>query len=465
MDSRTRTGTRSQERDDQEPGTEAPRLIVAMDCQHPLTMGTRIGLEDVDEVIMGRGPARSAERQGRTIVLTVPDSQMSRQHFCLRRLATGWGLTDVGSKNGTVVNGKAVRSVSLADGDLIEVGGTMLWFLEQGPREARVDRGDLDLDAGEGGKGPAVFRTLSLELEGRWRDLTRIAASSTPVLVQGETGTGKELVARAVHELSGQRGPFVAINCGALPRTLVESELFGFHRGAFSGATHDREGLIRHADGGTLFLDEIAELPEESQVALLRVLQDGEVRPIGSSTALPVNLRVVAATHQDLSERIVDGRFRRDLYARLAGFLVTVPPLRERREDIGTLIGTLLPRLGVDVRRVSFQRPAARALLRYGYPLNIRELEQALRAAVVLADGREIRLEHLPESVRTYDVAEKLPISADDHVLRVRLLEVLREVQGNVAAAGRRMNKAPIQIRRWCRRFGLDLDDFRGDAR
>jgi transcriptional regulator with PAS, ATPase and Fis domain len=303
---------------------------------------------------------------------------------------------------------------------------------------------------------------VSIELERRCGNLARIAASTVPVLVRGETGTGKELVARAVHERSGRRGAFVAINCGALPRSLVESELFGYKRGAFSGAKDDRDGLVRRADHGTLFLDEIAELPEESQVALLRVLQEGEVRPIGAGEVVPVDVRVVAATHQDLAHRIADGRFRQDLYARLAGFEVALVPLRDRREDIGSLVAALLPRITEDASGVTVHRQAARALLGYGYPLNVRELEQALRAAVVLAGGGEIRIEHLPEAMRGVTAPAATVLRPEDRALRERLIEVLREARGNVAAAGRQMNKAPIQIRRWCRRFGIELGGFRG---
>jgi transcriptional regulator with PAS, ATPase and Fis domain len=188
----------------------------------------------------------------------------------------------------------------------------------------------------------------------------RIAPSSVPLLVRGETGTGKELMARAIHEASERRGAFVPVNCGALPRDLLESELFGHRRGAFTGASGDRSGLVRRAHRGTLFLDEIAELPPDSQVALLRVLQEGEVRPVGACEEITVDVRIVAATHQDLRERIASGRFREDLYARIAGFEITMPPLRERREDLGMLIATLLVPSPRDRDQLV---PAARAVM------------------------------------------------------------------------------------------------------
>jgi DNA-binding NtrC family response regulator len=192
------------------------------------------------------------------------------------------------------------------------------------------------------------------------------------------------------------------------------------------------------------------------------VLQEGEVRPIGAADVVPVDVRVVAATHQDLARRIADGRFRQDLYARLTGFEMSLLPLRERREDIGSLIAAILPRVADDVSAVTIHRHAARALLSYAYPLNVRELEQALRAAVVLAGGKEIRVEHLPEVMRAAPAGATATLRPEDRALRERLIEVLRDVRGNVAAAGRQMNKAPIQIRRWCRRFDVDLSAFRG---
>jgi transcriptional regulator with PAS, ATPase and Fis domain len=458
------TQTESRSSDDRgaaDDDAELPRLVVALECRRPLAPGLRISLVGLDEVVVGRGAERRLRRTGRRGELTLVDDELSRRHIQLRRLVGGWELVDVGSKNGTILNGDPAMRGTLADGDVVEIGSTMLVFREAASRGAGAHE-MLDRDLAAETSMPLAFRTVSIDLERRAADLAKIGPSQVAVLVRGETGTGKELIARAIHELSGRRGAFVAINCGALPRTLVESELFGYRRGAFSGAKDDREGLVRRAHGGTLFLDEIAELPDESQVALLRVLQEGEVRPIGASDVVAVDVRVVAATHQDIVARIAEGRFRQDLYARLAGFEVTLPPLRARREDVGTLIAAILPRLGDDAAQVSFHRQAARALLGYAYPNNVRELEQALRAAVVLAGGREIRLEHLPEAIRDYVAPAAAALRPEDQALRERLIEILRETHGNVTAAGRAMNKAPIQIRRWCRRFAIDLSSFRG---
>jgi hypothetical protein len=436
---------------------EMPRLIVALHGRQPLVPALRLCLGEIDEVQIGRGLARTARRTVRRLELTLDDHEISRAHARLRRTQSGWELDDLGSKNGTKVNGARSARAILVDGDVIEIGAVHLIFRDEG--HGCRECGDLDMAASA--PLPPALRTTSLDVETRVAPLLKIAPAQVSVLIRGETGTGKELTARAIHELSGRRGPFVPVNCGAIPRTLIESELFGSRRGAFSGARDDRDGLVRRADAGTLFLDEIAELPEESQVALLRVLQEGEVRPVGAADYVRVDVRIVAATHQDLEERIGAGKFRQDLYARLIGFVVTLPPLRARREDIGTLVGTILDRITDDPSRISIQQAAARALVTYPYPLNIRELEQALRAAVALAEGGEIRLEHLPEPIRTYR-ATGPELKPEDQALRDRITELLREHRGNVTAVGRSLGKAPIQIRRWCRRFAIEISAFRG---
>ena len=437
------------------PGS--PRLIVALECRRPTALGCRLMLDRLDEVIVARNPSGRIERTGRKATVYVGDFQVSRQHLALRCTSKGWQLYDLGSKNGTAVNGERLGTAALRDGDIIEAGGAMLMFLQdEGTRSEGTDRELL----AEG--GPPSFQTLSLELEARIQQIQKIAPATVPVLVRGETGTGKELMARATHEVSGRRGAFVPVNCGALPRDLIESELFGHRRGAFSGATEDREGLIRRANRGTLFLDEIAELPPDSQIALLRVLQDGEVRPVGATDPVKVDVRVVAATHQDLKQRLVDGRFRSDLYGRIAGFEIYLPPLRERREDLGMLIASILATACPDPTRITLSKSAARAMFHHDWPQNIRELENAVRSAVGLcADDGEIRIEHLPRAFREHDAVPRAELSAKDRALREQLVELLRQMGGNVSAVGRAMQRAPVQIRRWCNRLRIDLSDFR----
>jgi transcriptional regulator with AAA-type ATPase domain len=437
----------------------APRLIVAFECQRPLLpVGVRLSLSQVDEVLVGRGGERTWSRADRQLTIAVQDPEVSRLHVRLVRRGEDWTLRDCGSKNGTLVGGLRTTRCTLADGDLLQIGGTLLVYRDAA--EGSGDLGDRDLAADDA--VPDVLRTLSFQLERRAGELERVAPTRVPVLIVGETGTGKELIAQAVHARSARGGPFVPLNCGALPRTLVESELFGYRRGAFSEAREDRPGLARKAHGGTLFLDEVAELPEESQVALLRLLQEGEVRPIGSSELVKVDVRVIAATHQDIGARIAQGRFRSDLYGRLAGYEMAMPPLRDRPEDIGSLIAVLLRRLGVAEGALTVQPRAAAALFTHAYPMNVRELEQALAAAVALASDGSISLEHLPAPIRTSAREGQVQLGPEDAALRTELVDLLRQNRGNVSATARALDKAPIQIRRLCRKLRIDLGDFRG---
>jgi two-component system response regulator AtoC len=228
-----------------------------------------------------------------------------------------------------------------------------------------------------------------------------IATSHAPVLIRGESGTGKELVARALHERGPRRGnPFVAVNCAAFPDTLLEAELFGHERGAFTGAIRRREGRFRAAHGGTLLLDEVAEMSPAAQAKLLRVLQEGTIEPLGTNESLRVDVRVVSATHRDLKERIADGRFREDLYYRLNVLDVDIPPLRDRRGDLPLLVQYFLKRFtrkGRDLPSVS--QAAWSALSQFTFPGNVRELGHAIEHAAVLADGADIDVRHLPRDI------------------------------------------------------------------
>lgn len=227
----------------------------------------------------------------------------------------------------------------------------------------------------------------------------RVAPTDATVLIRGESGTGKELIARAIHFASPRaRGPLVKVNCAALPETLLESELFGHERGAFTGATATRRGRFELADGGTLFLDEIGDLPPHLQVKLLRVLQEREFERVGSSRSLRVDVRVLAATHRDLEALLRAGRFREDLYYRINVVTITLPPLRERREDLPLLIDHFVAKFAARNGKVihGLTREAREALLRYDYPGNVRELENLIERAVVLTRDEVIGLRDLP---------------------------------------------------------------------
>ncbi len=233
--------------------------------------------------------------------------------------------------------------------------------------------------------------------------IRRVAQSDSSVLITGESGTGKELVARALHAESPRAAaPFVALNCAGIPEALLESELLGHAAGAFSGARGARQGLFVEADGGTLFLDEIAEMPPAMQTKLLRLLQDGQVRPVGANSEISTDVRIVAATHREIGERIAGGQFREDLFYRLETFRIQVPPLRERGEDIAALLQHFLKTQTVARERPArrFAPEAWRALLGYGYPGNVRELASLVERAVTLAPDAVISLDDLPERVR-----------------------------------------------------------------
>jgi len=384
---------------------------------------------------------------------------MSGRHARLCLDGGQFRFEDVGSKNGSLVNHQKQQRAVLSDGDVLELGSTFFLY------RAAVPVGSEPLDHAPSSKTPAGLSSLAPALHDRFDQLGAIARSQVSVLVLGESGTGKELVARAVHDLSARRGPFVAVNCGGIPANLVESELFGFRKGAFSGANEDRTGLVRASSGGTLFLDEIGDLPAAAQAALLRVLQAKDVMAVGSTQAVPVDLRVVAATHRDLARLVTAERFRADLLARLNGFELRLPPLRERREDMGVILASLSDQIGrTSSSRVTFSPEAMRALLRYQWPLNVRELEQCITAAAALGRGR-VLLQNLPEKVQRPERIAGTPIarelSSDEAERRDGIVELLQKHRGNIAAVARAMGKDRAQIHRWLKAYAIDLDRFR----
>jgi DNA-binding NtrC family response regulator len=291
-----------------------------------------------------------------------------------------------------------------------------------------------------------------------------VAESALPVLVTGESGTGKELVAQLVHEQSGRRGPLVAVNCAALPADLVESELFGHVRGAFTGALADREGRFGRAQGGTLFLDELADVPPAVQVKLLRVLQSGEYERVGEGTPRRADVRVVAATNRDLEAAMREGTFREDLYYRLAGVRLRLPPLRERPGDVALLAEHLAGRYAEAAGRPAppWSGAALAALTAYRWPGNVRELQNAVERAVVLARGGPVDLRHLPEEVREAPHPSASPEANQtaeaaltlDEVERRHIVRVLARADDYEAAARTLgIDKATLWRKR--KRYGL----------
>ncbi len=342
-----------------------------------------------------------------------------------------------------------------------------------GPRRA------LDRIAGDSGAMQAV-RSL----------VEKVARSMAPVLVYGESGTGKELVARAIHEVSPRGAmPFVAVNCGAIPESLLEAEFFGVRKGAFTGANEDREGFFQAAQGGTLFLDEIGDLPLAMQSKLLRVIQERVVRPLGAVAETAVNVRIVSATHKDLGAEVHAGRFRQDLYYRLNVIRIVVPPLRERIEDLPAIGTAVLERIAADAGVVpppTLSADALRHLMRYAFPGNVRELENLLHRALALAGGAVIERADLglPEAAFTdADAAEPAaaaaaepvaapavpPLPGDlaaylDGVEREILERALERHRYNRTAAGASLGLSLRQMRYRMARLGIGVGESAGDG-
>jgi len=410
-------------------------LCLVLRGDEPLAGSERWPLAQLDEVVLGRAERSAVALVGRQLRIAVNDPYISTSHARLLRCVNGWAIEDLGSKNGTLLNGTPCARAMLSDGDAIALGTASFMFATS------VDRRDL---------GPLA--TLTPQVREVHDKLAKVAESNLPVVLLGETGVGKEVAARAIHDLSHRKGSYVAVNCGALPATLLEATLFGHRRGAFTGAHDHQPGVVYSAHQGTLFLDEVGELSPAAQVALLRVLQESEVVPVGGTEARRVNVRVVAATNRDLAADIAGGRFREDLYARLAGLAVRLPPLRDRRADLGLLVRAILLRVAPAPGEVRITARAARALLEHAWPQNVRELEMCLRQAGAFAGWHKIDLYHLPDATRH---------TAAPLVERDRLEGLLRSHRGNVSEVARELGTSRTQVHRMLRRCAIEPGPFR----
>ena len=342
-----------------------------------------------------------------------------------------------------------------------DASGEIAWFIEK-MEPMHVARGVSD-HRGLIGRSPAFQRMLEL--------IARVAPSDASVLLQGESGTGKELLASAVHEASRRaEGPFEVVDCSGLPETLFESEVFGHERGAFTGATARKPGLVEAASGGTLFLDEVGDIPLAMQVKLLRLLETGTYRRVGSTELRRADVRLVSATHRPLKRMIAEGTFRQDLYFRINTFPITVPPLREREGDLPLLIDSLLERVAPK-RRLALSPAALRVLGAYPFPGNVRELRNVLERASLMCDGELIGPEHLPEEVLHPELAADehygLPIIGHrpppgrsdpldlDEVQRQVLLRAVRAHRGSRRELAQRLGISERTLYRRLRDLGL----------
>jgi transcriptional regulator with GAF, ATPase, and Fis domain len=417
---------------------------------------------------LARGTTVIGRDAGADIVL--PVTAVSRRHAELTKEGGSFVLKDLGSRNGTLVNGHPVVHDELEPLDEIRIGDAVLKLVEEGSEDYgayRID-GTLSGQAKRRAREPSAL-VGGLQMDRIVAELERVAPAALNVLLLGASGTGKEVVASEIHRLSGRSGRFQPVNCAAIPQNLIESELFGFKRGAFSGADRDKPGLIRGADAGTLLLDEIGDMPLDAQAKLLRVIQSREVLPLGATAPERVDVRVVCATHRDLGRLQREGKFREDLFARLNEYALDLPPLYERKEDIFALITSFLARLGRPELRVTF--PFMTALLHHDWPYNVRELEGCIKRAVALADGPVLLPEYLPEAITEAMEGYGKPVSATERGSQPppargtpsdeELRALLEEHGGNVAAVGRELGKARMQVHRWMKRYGIEIEDYR----
>jgi DNA-binding NtrC family response regulator len=373
-------------------------------------------------------------------------------HAEVQATPTGVHLVDMGSRNGIYLEehgGPRILEGYLVGPCSFRCGQHRLRFVPTPAQEIVV----------ESSKQFGRLAGTTPEMLSLFSTLQRYAASSLPIVITGETGTGKERVARAIHEASPRRDKsFVAVNCAALPDALLEAELFGHVKGTFTGADRDRGGLFVEAHGGTLFFDEVAEMSPSLQAKLLRALENGEVRPVGSERTRRVDVRALFATHAELGEAVNNGRFREDLYFRIAAVSVKVPPLRRRLEDLPLLLENILADLGHPDMRVD---DATLAMLRArSWPGNVRELRIVMQVALVGAKGEVLSLpETLPSLVRDRDPVSTDALGYDDakkEFKRRYCMGLYAACRGNVTQMAKRARKHRMTVREWLREFGLD---------
>jgi len=399
-------------------------------------------------------------RDGTGNDLAIDDKKISRNHCEITLTEKGWLLTDLESTNGTWLDGKRVERDYVSPGSSVVVGDSSILF-------APIDEEIVAEPDPNGRFGEMVGR--SLKMRQIFGLLKKIAPMDVGVLIGGETGTGKELVARGLHENSERKkGPFVVLDCGSIPENLIESELFGHEKGSFTGATAAREGAFERANGGTIFLDEIGELRLDMQPRLLRVLENREVRRVGGADVIDVDVRVVAASNRDLGVEVAEGNFREDLYFRLNVINVQLPPLRQRPEDIPHLIAHALADPEV-VEKHGQKRitPAAMgALQRYGWPGNVRELMNVVSHLLTFSEGPDVDVQHLPP--RLTSTGPKPPLPFNEHLgfheAKEQLLEsfereylsaLLRRCDGNISRAARESGLHRKSIERLVKKYDL----------
>jgi transcriptional regulator with GAF, ATPase, and Fis domain len=446
------------------PASVASTQSLALYVVHPPELARTV-IELLPGVVIGREHpnAPGAQCPGRERFVALEHSTVSRRHAAIEGAFGVPIVTDLASRNGTRVNGVTVSAPTPLVVQSVVRLGDVLGVVDISPRHAPA----IKMTEALPGSAPAIELARAVVL--------RAASDFAPVLVHGETGTGKERVAAEVHKRSGRTGQYVKFSCAELSAQLVESQLFGHERGAFTGATAASRGLFAQADKGTLFLDEVGELPLDLQPKLLRAIQEQEIRPLGGARAEPVDVRVVSATNRDLAQEVEAGRFRRDLYARLSYFEVRLPPLRERRQDllfwVNLLADAFADERGVDPR-IELKADAAELFLLHAFPENLRAVDRfvhrALSAESRVPIGRSLLLELMPECASSATG----PADAEDSAIataprttpserpsREEFLAVYEANGRSVRATSKHFGKDRRQVYRWLELFGIERDE------
>ena len=401
---------------------------------HPLKQGT---------YVVGKAP---------TCDIVLSDKAVSRQHLKLEVHDEHVVATDLGSHNGSFVEGLRFTAMELRPGSVITLGATELKLVPEDTRERSLPLSSRDRFGALVGQSRKMREAFTV--------LERLAPGGADVLIHGETGTGKDLCAEAIHQQSPRaKGPFVIVDLAGVPSTLIESELFGHVKGSFTGAQADRAGAFERAQNGTVFLDEIGELPLELQPRLLRVLERRQVKRVGGNDYFTVNVRVVAASHVNLEQAVQQGKFRRDLFHRLAVLRVTLPALRERPEDIPFLIDHMLKQMGRPPGALSDQTRAL--LMQYPWPGNVRELRNVVEQVVNLGEEALPDLEAPPGADGRKGPDLDLPFKeAKEHLIEVferdYLKNLIERCEGNISRASREADIDRVYLRKLLRKHGLD---------
>lgn len=376
--------------------------------------------------------------------IRVEDPTVSALHAELRACSEGLEVRDLDSKNGVFIGGARVQSALLRGAHCgFVLGRTTVSICPLSDSDDRTDEAEIPGLVGRS----QLMRRLA-------REIRRFARLRAPVLLQGESGTGKDVVAHTLHELSGRQGNYVALNVGGLTASLSDAELFGHRRGAFTGAVHSRAGAFEEAHGGTLFLDEIADLDPAIQVKLLRVVEDGRVRPLGTNELLEVDARVVSASWSNIEERVLAGEFRTDLYHRISTITLRIPPLRKRLSDLPVLTAHFLQRFADELGEHELTGAGLARLMDYAWPGNVRELGSVVyRAAAIAGTVRHIDLQHVEQALPKLGARKRFGLSRSE---AERLLE---QHDGNVSAAARSARVPRTTFRAWLRKTGREEEE------